>query len=662
MKLIYAFLLLFLVCFKTADAQDFEYGKVIQGDLNLKNTVLDSNANAMVIREFGTSSIRLNDQIGAQHGRLYVYYKYHVKIKIFNKNGFGSGNIVIPRRIYDDGEDEIEEIKASTSNVLNGKLVVNELDKKNIFNEKRNKFTVLTKFTMPNLAEGSIVEYSYIIRIYSIFNFKEWEFQSSIPKLHSEYIANIPALYTYNTSLRGFLKLTSNKAVVNKECFRMRGQTYDCSELTYVMKNVPAFIEEDYMTAASNFRSAIYYELAEYYQDNGVKKQLTKTWKDVDYELMSEASFGGQMKKKDLFKELLPVILKGATDSMSKAEAVYNYISKTIKFDRVSGMYSENTVKKALEMHSGNTADINLALIAALNAAGLDADALILSTRNNGTVNSLYPVISDFNYVVAKVNIGEKSYLLDASVPYLPFGLLPPHCMNGKGRVINFKKPSYWYDIKASQKDFTMYALDAELTTDGKLKGIISTTSSGYAALFKRELIAAANSVEEYVEKLDESMPSIRILKHQVVNVDSLNESLKETYEIEMKIWDNTQYEKLFFNPFFIDRISKNPFNMNERIYPVDFGASKEIRLSVNIKLPENFSITESPKNMSLALADNGGRYIFKTGDEKNLLSFSQVFQQSKPTYTSDDYLALKEFYSRIIQLQKTDVVFKKTN
>jgi len=658
MKLIYAFLILSLLCFKTTDAQDFEYGKVIQGDLNLKNTVLDSNANAMVIREFGTSTI----QVDEDQGRLYVYYKYHVKLKIFNKNGFESGNVVIPRRIYSDNEDEVNELKATTSNFVNGKLAVYELDKKSIFNEKRNKYYMLTKFTMPNLAEGSIVEYSYSMKIYSIFNFKGWDFQSDIPKLYSEYVALIPALYTYNASIRGFLKLTANKAVINRECFRMHGRPYDCSELTYTMKNIPAFVEEEYMTAASNFKSAIYYELSEYYNDSGVKKAVTKTWKDVDAELMGDNSFGGQIKKKDIFKDLLPGILAQATDSLSKAEAVYNFIAKTIKHNRVGGMYSENTIKKALETHSGNIGDINLSLIACLNAAGLEADALILSTRENGTVNSLYPVISDFNYVVAKLNIGDRSYLLDASQPYLPFGLLPFNTMNGQGRVINFKKPSYWYNLKASQKDFTMYTLDAELTTDGKIKGTLTTATSGYAALYKRERIAAANSVDEFVEKLDESMPGIKILKHHISNVDSLTESLVEVYEIEMKVWDNTQFDKLFFNPFFIDRISKNPFNLNERTYPVDLGASKDIRISASIKLPANYTVTENPKNFSMALAENGGKYLFMTTTEDHVLTFSQLFQLSKPLYTSEEYLALKEFYSRIIQLQKTDVVFKKTN
>lgn len=651
-----------LLCFFSTTylyAQDFEfeYGKITGDDINLKNTQLDSNANAMVIREFGTASVQIDDA----KGETYISFEYHVRIKIFNKEGFDHGNIIIPLRIYRDSEDEIEELKAITINFTDGQLVKTELDKKKVFTEKKNKYNSLTKFTMPNLAEGSIIEYSYRMRLPSVFNFKTWEFQSDIPKLHSEFIANIPAIYNYNVSLRGGKKLTTQNAELKRECLRIAGNKIDCSKMTYIMKDVPALIEEDYMTAPSNFRSAIYYELSDYVLLNGGKKNITKTWKDVDYELVSDRNFGDQMKKKDVFKEILPQILGAANDDLSKAKTIYAYIRKNIKMNGFIGIYSENNVKTALEKHSGNTGDINLSLIAALSAANLDAEAVILSTRSNGVVNNLFPVISDFNYVVAKVNIGEQSYFLDASQPLLPFGLLPLHCINGNARVINLKKPSYWFDLKASQKESTKYILDGELTTDGKLKGKLTTYSSGYAALNKRQRIVAANSVDEYVEKLDEQMPGISILKHSIENVDSLDNPLIESYEIEMKVFDNLNAEQSYFNPFFIKRITKNPFNLNERTYPVDLGATTEERITMIIKLPANISIVDKPKDMSMALADNGGKYLASVTTQDDSFYFNQMLQFNKPIYDSDEYLSLKEFYSRIIQSQKTDIVFKKT-
>lgn len=653
------YLLFLFVFFNTlpAMAQDFEYASIGNEELTLKRTKLDSNANAVVLKEFGTAAVRVDDN----YGYLYIDFEYHVRIKILNKNGFDNANIVIPLRIYGDKEDMIQELKATTINYTNGQVMLTELDKKKVFREKKNKYVTLTKFTMPNLAEGSIIEYSY--RLYSpgIFNFRTWEFQSNIPKQHSEFIAFIPGLYNYNVSLRGAQKLTSQNAEISKECLRLAGNAIDCSKMTYIMKDIPALIEEDYMTAPSNFRSAINFELSDYIMTNGAKRNVTKEWKDVDYELITDKSFGSQLKRKEVFKDLLPDIIKNATDPMSKAKAIYYFIKRNIKKNGFIGIYSENTVKKALETHSGNTADINLGLIAALSAAGLDAEAVILSTRPNGIVNTLFPVISNFNYVVAKVNIGEKSYLLDATEPLIPFGLLPLYCINGQGRVISLKKPSYWYDLKASQKESTRYSLNGELGKDGKIKGTLTTYSLGYAAYNKRKKIMAASSVDEFVEKLDESMPRISILKHEILNLDSLENPLAEQYEVEISAFQDINGDPLFFNPFFIDRISRNPFNLNERTYPVDLGAETELRITMAIKLPENYTLADKPKELKMALANAGGRFMCTTGLDENIMTFSQLLQFNKPVYDSEEYLSLKEFYSRIIQLQKTDIILKKT-
>lgn len=652
--------LLLLVTFcssLTVFAQNFDFALVDNEDLYLKKTTLDSTANAVVLKEFGTAAIRLDDN----YGNLYIDFEYHVRIKIFNKNGFENANIVIPLRFYGDKQDMLYELKAVTINEQDGQPVSTELDKKKVFSEKKNKYVSLTKFTMPNLKEGSIIEYSYRLHSPSIYNFRSWEFQSDIPKLYSEYVAFIPALYVYNTTLRGAQKLSSQNAELSKECIVLSGRRYDCSKMTYIMKDIPALVEEDYMTAPSNFRSAINYELSEYYMSNGGKKSVTKDWKDVDYELVNDKSFGSQMKRKEVFKDVLPDVLKNTTDQLSKAKAIYYYIKQNIKRNGFAGIFAENTVKKALESHSGNVADINLALLAALSAADLDVEALILSTRSNGTVNNLFPVISDFNYVVAKVNIEGKSYLLDATEPLLPFGLLPLHCINGQGRVISLKKPSYWYDLKASQKETTRYSLIAELGKDGKIRGNLTTYSLGYAALAKRKRIMSASSVDEFVEKLDESMPKISILKHEILNLDSLENPLTENYEIEMPVFSDLNSDPLFFNPFFIDRISRNPFNLNERTYPVDLGAETETRINLTIKLPDNYSLLDKPKAMNMALADAGGKFMCATELTEGILQFNLLLQFNKPIYHSAEYLALKEFYSRIIQLQKTDIILKKS-
>ncbi|GAA4205700.1 hypothetical protein GCM10022289_25570 [Pedobacter jeongneungensis] len=651
-------LLFLLITSLTTQAQNFNYGAITHDDYQFDRKTLDSNANAIVLKEFGTASIQLDDNTHS----LVLIFEHHVKIKIYNKEGFKEANIVIPTYKDSNREETISELKASTFNYVDNNFVETVMDKKAVFTENRSKYTRLTKFTLPNLKEGSVIEYSYILRSPNLFNYKTWEFQGDIPKVSSEYVAYIPGIYNYNVSLRGFQKLTDQKSELSKECLRLSGVAIDCSKMTYLMKNVPAFIEEDNMTAPSNFKSAIYFELSDVQNINGGKTSYTKTWKDVDYELSNYKTLGDQMKRKDVFKELIPTITKGSTDDLEKAKAIYNYIKKQIKWNNYYGIYSEDNIKRALDTRTGNVADVNLSLIAALSAANLDAEAVLLSTRDNGTVNKLYPVMSDFNYLVAKVNIGDKSYLLDATEPLLPFALLPLRCINDQGRVINLKKPSYWIDLIASQKSTTNYVLTGKMTTDGKIIGTLLTHSMGYSAYAKRKDISRYNSPDEYVEKLDERLTRIKILEHSISNLDSVENALTEKYEIEFTVNDGSNNKQFYFSPFFINPISKNPFNLNERTYPVDLGAASDERIVINVTLPGNYELLEKPKDMAVGLPNAGGKYLLQTGLQDNTISVNQIMQLNHAIYQADEYLYLKEFYSKIIQNQKTEFLLKKAN
>lgn len=655
MKNISILIFLFFLSLNTY-GQNFTYGAVTHDDYQFDKKTLDSNANAIVLKEFGTASIQLDDNTHS----LILVFEHHVKMKIYNKEGFKEANIVIPMYKDDSREETISDLKASTFNFIDNNFVETVMDRKAVFTENRSKYTRLTKFTLPNLKEGSVIEYSYTLKSPNLFNFKTWEFQGDIPKVHSEYLVYIPGIYNYNVSLRGFQKLTDQKVELSKECLRLSGAAIDCSKITYLMKNVPAFIEEDNMTAPSNFKSAIYFELSDVQNLNGGKTSYTKTWKDIDNDLSSEKTLGSQMKRKDLFKDLIPGITKGATNELEKAQAVFNYIKKQIKWDNYYGKYSTDNIKKALETRSGNVADINLSLIAALSAADLDAEAVILSTRDNGTVNKLYPVMSDFNYLVAKVNIGDKSYLLDATEPLLPFGLLPLRCINDQGRVINLKKPSYWIDLKASQKSVTNYILSGKMTTDGKIVGTLTTHSMGYSAFNKRRDILRYTSPDEYVEKLDERLTRIKITDHQISNLDSVENMLTEKYEVEFTINDGTNQNQFYFSPFFINPISKNPFNLNERTYPVDLGSGSDERITMNITLPAKYQLLEKPKDMAIGLPNGGGRYLLSSKLEEDTISVNQILQFNNAIYQPEEYLFLKEFYSRIIQNQKTEFLLKK--
>ncbi|WP_207420963.1 DUF3857 domain-containing protein [Desertivirga brevis] len=648
--------LLALSSFHLKAQEDFQFGKPSSAEFELKKYAQDTTANAVVLREFGTAYISSSNSN--------LIFNYHVRMKIFNSKAFDKGQIaVMIRNQGGDAFETMRDIKGVTFYPdENGLMRQSELDAKQIFKQtKATKFSDLVKFALPNIRPGSIIEYSYQIESPFIHNFRTWEFQDDIPKIYSEFSPRIPGNYNYNVSLRGPFKLSKNKGEVEKECYSPGGGfKVDCSKMIYAMENIPAFKEEAFMTSPNNFKAAMYYELSDYTNFHGVKTNYTKDWKDIDHELKIYERFGLQLKKKEFFKDKLPTTLLTMTDSLEKAKGIYHFMQSWFRWNGFKGKYTDEGLKKAFEGHAGNVGDINLSLVAAMNCAGLNAEAVMLSTRENGLVNNLFPVESDFDYVICKFNIAGTHYLLDATDQLLPFGLLPLRCINDRGRVMPLNKPSYWIDLKASQKQSKTVSLRLDLNENGKAKGTLSIFSAGYEAYDKRRKIKKYNSTDDYVENLDESLQKIKILKQDIKNLDTIDQSLSESYDIEVDIADKVSKDRLILNPCFLDRVSENPFKLEERNYPIDQGAPSETRIVVEINYPDNFEIINKPSNVGLALPNNGGKFISSIAVEGNTLTFMNHNLLTKAIYSPEEYPYLKELYNKIIQSQQIDLVFKK--
>ena len=297
----------------------------------------DTSAHAVVLQEFGKSRINVSND-----DQIKVFYEYHVKIKIFDASGFDNGTVKIP--VYNNSSGDRYETVYDISGVTyfkddNGLIQKIALDDKKIYPVKESKHLAHYNFALPGLRNGCVIEYKYTMESPYWDNFPSWHFQGDIPKVTSGYEVHIPAFWVYNASLKGVLKLSNSKADIESKCFSSGGANCDCSLLVYGMNDIPAFITEDYMTSPKNFMSAINFELVEFTNPyTGTKTKMTKEWKDIDYQLKDDQNFGGQLKRKGLFKDRIIPVIAGKTDDIGKARAVYAYVQKLFKWNDYVGI------------------------------------------------------------------------------------------------------------------------------------------------------------------------------------------------------------------------------------------------------------------------------------------------------------------------------------
>ena len=107
-------------------------------------------------------------------------------------------------------------------------------------------------------------------------------------------------------------------------------------------------------------------------------------------------------------------------------------------------------------------------------------------------------------------------------------------------------------------------------------------------------------------------------------------------------------------------RRESNPFKSDTRVYPVDFTVPIEEAVTITIDLPENFVAESIPEKVMLALPNAGGKFLYGSQLVGNKLHITNMLSLARPVYSSQEYPYLKEIYTRMVQAQNADILFKR--
>ena len=255
--------------------------------------------------------------------------------------------------------------------------------------------------------------------------------------------------------------------------------------------------------------------------------------------------------------------------------------------------------------------------------------------------------------MILKIIIDEKEYFLDATDPYLAFGELPYRCLNQYGRLFDFKYASYWEDIVP--KNYSAYQISAklELNDNNLLSGVIKNKSTGYVSHDIRE--AYYENPSQYLERLKNQYAQINIKEHRITSLSKNSTSFDE--ELNVILEDEFIGNKVYLNPFLIKFYSENPFKLQQRTYPIDFGYKQSYSYVLEIDLKNKLKVIELPEKMTLALPNKTGSVLFSFNSNENKLSIFMRIKFDKPIYEAEYYEALKNFMSKVVEIQNNTIV-----
>ena len=628
-------------------SQDIEFGEITKDELMEKTYPQDSSANAVILYKKQDTYFS-NSAAGTS-----LITEIHQRVKIYNKEGFDYATVSIDLFNGRSDEERVGKIKAYTYNLEGNKIVKTELDKHQIFKTEVSYNYNQVKFTMPNIKEGSVFEFKYKITSPFIWNIDEFQFQYDIPVKKEEAEIRTPKGFRFNQTSKGFLSFFPTRST--KTDHRL-GMVVDICK--YTLNNVPAIKAESYVDNIDNYKAGVMFELLSIEIPGVFYREYSKSWSDVAKTIGSSSDYKNELDKTNSFDETLDTLVQGKADKVEKMKAIFKYVKDNLKWNGMDGKYFYKGIRKTLKEKKGNAADLNLILVAMLRYAGIDANPLVISTKDNFI--PIFPTVDRLNYVLAYAVIDQKRYFLDATDEFSDINVLPVKDYNWQGILIdNHKKVWKKIDIMQPETAVGQYIVNASLNEDGEINGTFTSRYNRHNALKFRENYKDQD-LDGFMAAREKRFDNIEISNYNVKNTNDYEGFVSESFEFYKENASDLINSKIYIAPFLFLKVDENPFKLDERKFPIDFGFPFSNNYSITLAIPDGYAIESMPEPIYVKIPDELGEFKYFTKALGNKIQLRVSYKINRAMIKSQSYLILKEFFNQMITKENEQVVLTK--
>ena len=650
-------IILHLIFFLGASAQKDvpSFGKIDKADLEMKDCDFDPGARAVKLLDIGNM---FYDR-GTEGITLFkTIYEKRIRIKILKDKGLSYANVEIP--FYDANRHErISRIEACTFNLdETGKIKVTDVSKSSIYTKKINKQISRVIIAFPEAKVGSVIEYRYRVEKETYSNIQDWYFQDVIPTRYSEYEIKVPRLFvfnilrTVNDKLEETEKEFDDVINIGSDAF-----SFKTVKQRFIMHNLVGIRDEPFMPSAKDYQQHVEFQLSQLNYGNNHVENLRTTWTEVMMSLLKDDDFGVQLNKD--VSEAAPLVQQAlqVTNKNERIKFLFNSIRSKIRCDDNEAIFTDEGVVGAWKKNEGNIADINLLLVNLLNKSGIKAQPILLSTRDNGLLNSNFPSTTQFNVVMAYVKTDNGFYVLDATDKLSNYKLTPERIVNTRGFIVDGDYGKFQDVIDNTHNYELMIAVKGDIDDKGVMTGDCSINSIDYA---RKNRIAAYtknpdNFKQEYFIK---PYPSLNIQEITFKNndVDSLPFGQKISFTTAL----NNSGAYSYFNTNLFAEFEKNPFVEDHRNTDIDYGYQQSYTIYGNFSIPDGYVYETLPEDISMSMPDKTILYVRNMQANDKVLNMKISIEFKSPYYLASNYPTFQEFYKKLLASLNEQVVIKK--
>lgn len=675
----------------TAAAQqtvNTKMGKPTEEEMQMTTYAHDSTAEAVVLCRL--SDVNYTVQF---HGYL-VDYKERIRIKVLKPGGERFATVVVPfykmqhqkshikvlkfstaagstdmlegslGSFLDDASDsyvneDVQDLKAVAFNMVDGKMKKTVMSKDSIKEEKVDDWTSQLRFTIPDVRVGTVIEYEYTIHSQLFYMLRDWYPQCEIPVQYAFLDMDIPTYLIFNVEEKGIQRL-SYRCVTGALNYKLESDplarpiTIPTNHYTFMGQNLRAMPKLPFVWSTNDYNAGMTADLKSFSLRGTLQMEYASTWEQIDEMLQADEDLGQQARSHSPLKDQLEAAgVKDIADEQLRAVAVVKEVMKRVNWDGTYAIWPQKT-EQTLKNGSGSNADINMLLIQSLRDAGLEAVPVVLRKRDEGLLPHNFPSIMKLtSYVVGIVQPSGTINYIDASTALDgSFNVLPEVMQVERARAL-LKNGGKWVNLQQLPRAQKKMVINATLSPDGLLSGTQTTVYQGAELLHFRQALrtGGSNGMKEQLAR----RCNMQIDGYEVEHADDFTPTATENVTFSRRVKMDSGV--ISFCPFNAPPMETNPFSdWQQRIVPIEFPGTETEQITVNITLPEGYTLRSKPEPVVATTADKGANGRVATSLIDNRVQVVYQFSINKPKLQPNAYPALRQMYDMFTNCSRMEL------
>jgi hypothetical protein len=512
----------------------------------------------------------------------------------------------------------------------------------------------------PAADPGAVVAYEYERTMRPYVQEYTWDFQDSIPTLHSVFELVLPPDWHYSVAARkdtGVVATQPSPGHYRWQMDRVAGIDIQDVPMTPEFRAMAGRLVVRYSHDQQPTGDARWTAIGDWYTT------LAMPGAQATPDLSAKA------------KELVA----GQTDFTAKIQSIANYMQRNIRYVGIEigiGGLQPHSADDVFRNRYGDCKDKATLLRAMLESVGIHSTWVLVDTRR-GFVDPAIPSI-DGNHAIAAIEIpagytnpllqsvvtaksGKRYLIFDPTNEWIPIGQIPPYEQGGYGILSEGGESQLIaLPVMAPDSDRVEHTIHAQLAADGSLEASVVEQRFGYAAERPRVMFTGGSQQQQrdYLEKrLRLDLTNVSIEKLAAEHSTELSRPLELDYSFRVANYARSAGDLLLVRPRIF---SSDAWSLprETRAWPIDLSALQSRTDHIDLTLPPGYVVDELPEAVSLD-TDFASYHSAVTADATTL-HYTREYTVKLLQLDASRYDDLRKFSERVAYDEATSAVLKK--